>query len=277
MTLDTDQVDRYLERIGAERPGALDAEALRHLHERHLLSVPFETVDYHLGADIHMDERVVDKIVGSGRGGGCSEIAVGFHLLLEALGFRVALHQARVRIAGGFTPPFNHAITSVQTADARWLADVGFGKCNRFPLRLGTEEPQQDPHGEFTIRSVPGEPGTHDVYRDRDLLYRFSDEPVAAEDGSQVLWWYRTHPMSPFLQNLSCSRPTAGGWAFMKTTRRGTTLVVTDGRERRVEKLTEESEILRAYSEHFGIELDRLPEPSRYLDASMKMSYEDGT
>ncbi len=61
--LDDQTVSAYLERIGAERPDRLDAAALRHLHERHSLSVPFETIDYHLGKEIMLDERVVEKIV----------------------------------------------------------------------------------------------------------------------------------------------------------------------------------------------------------------------
>ena len=72
--LDDTLVEAYLNRIGVARPKRLDAEALRLLHAQHELTVPFETIDYHLGKEIFIDERVVEKIVYQNRGGGCGEI-----------------------------------------------------------------------------------------------------------------------------------------------------------------------------------------------------------
>lgn len=54
--MDSSQIDDYLAHIGATRPSALDADALRDLHERHLNTVPFENLSVHLGKRIVLDE-----------------------------------------------------------------------------------------------------------------------------------------------------------------------------------------------------------------------------
>jgi len=65
-------VDSYLSRIeyyGSREP---NAETLRALHQAHMLAVPFENLDNHLGRRIVLDEeKVVHKIVDQRRGGIC--------------------------------------------------------------------------------------------------------------------------------------------------------------------------------------------------------------
>jgi N-hydroxyarylamine O-acetyltransferase len=57
--MDSRTVDAYLRRIGASR-----TSSLAELHERHLLSIPFENLSIHLGERIVLDEvQLVDKIV----------------------------------------------------------------------------------------------------------------------------------------------------------------------------------------------------------------------
>lgn len=266
--LDDATVAAYLDRIGAPRPERLDADALRTLHSRHSLTVPFETIDYHLGKEIYMDERVVDKVVHQHRGGGCGEINTSFHYLLEALGFDVTMHQGRVWLGREFTPPYNHSVSIVRTGDTRSLVDVGLGRSSRYPLLLDALEPQEDPHGTFSMKRVGA--NATDVFRAEALQYRFYDEPVDPADGMQVLWWYRTSPDSPFLQNLSCTLPTENGRVILRENK----LVVIDGDERRIERLTSDEEILAAYEKYFGIRLDKPPVPGPHVKKSMRMSYE---
>jgi N-hydroxyarylamine O-acetyltransferase len=266
------QATDYLARIGATRPARPDLAALRHLQERHTLTVPFESLDYHLGREIFMDERAVDKVVYQRRGGGCYEINTAFHLLLQALGFPVTLHQGRVWIRDRFTAPHNHIMMTVRFTDpgSRWLVDIGFGKSSRFPVRLGTTEAQDDPQGRFSTR-CPG-PGTTDVYRNDVLQYRFTDEPTDIADFRQNLWWYRTHPASTFLQNMWCSLPTEDG----RVTLQGNRLTVVDGGRRTVETLSDDAAVLEAYRHWFGFTLDAPPTPSPYADDSMRMSFFSG-
>ena len=96
----------YLERIGAERPTAPTPEALRDLHARHQLAVPFENLSIHLGEPIVLDEdSLVDKIVLRRRGGFCYELNGAFGHLLTALGFAVSYLAAGVFGEGGAVSP----------------------------------------------------------------------------------------------------------------------------------------------------------------------------
>src|SRR2546427_7197223 len=97
----------YLKRIvyrGSVRPSI---DVLRRLHVRHLLSVPFENLDIHLGRPIILDQELFyNKIVRDRRGGYCYELNGCFAWLLRELGFRVSMLSARVAGKnGGFWSP----------------------------------------------------------------------------------------------------------------------------------------------------------------------------
>ncbi|RBQ09698.1 acetyltransferase [Micromonospora sp. LHW51205] len=267
--LTDEQVRGYLDRIDAARPERPDLAALRDLQERHTFTVPFENLDYHLGHEIYMDERVLDKVIRQRRGGGCFEINTSLFFLLRALGFAVTLHQGRVWLSGRFNGPHNHLMLTVDLPEtgSRWLVDVGFGKNSRFPFRLDAAEPYVDPHGRFATRRV--EPGVVDVYRNDALQYRFHDEPADLADFRQNLWWYRTCPDSPFLRNMFCTLPTADG----RVTLQGDVLTVIAGDRRSVETLTDDDALLEAYRRWFGIVLDKPPTPSPYADQSSRMAF----
>src|SRR5262249_41185975 len=120
--MDPDTIGRYLDRIGAPLPSALDVAALRELHRRHLEAVPFENLSIHLGEGIVLTEdALVDKIVRLGRGGFCYELNGLFAALLDGLGFSVSLHAASMfRDDGTLTPAFDH-ITLLVELDERYL------------------------------------------------------------------------------------------------------------------------------------------------------------
>jgi arylamine N-acetyltransferase len=126
--------DAYLDRIGFDnqRPPVPDAATLRALHRAHLLTVPFENLDIHLGRPIVLDLAALErKLVGERRGGFCYELNGTFAALLRQLGYEVWLLEARVRTSEGqgFGPPFDHLLLRVRCQDGpeEWLADVGFG------------------------------------------------------------------------------------------------------------------------------------------------------
>ncbi|MEE1797994.1 arylamine N-acetyltransferase [Streptomyces sp. JV176] len=267
--LDHTTVAAYLDRISADPPERLDADALRHLHERHVLSVPFDNLDYHRGADIRMDERAVDKIVHQRRGGLCGEINTAFYLLLESLGFDVTLHQGRVHIPGaGTTAPYHHVVMTVAVDGARWIADIGFGKSSRRPLLLDSGEPQRDPHGEFTTRRPDRR--SVEVLRNGTPQYILYEEPVELPDFRQTMWWYRTSPHSPFLQTLVCSMPLENGWVILRDDL--LTVVSEDGK--RTEKLTDDAAVLAAYERWFGMRLERRPVPTPYTNDAPRFSFD---
>ncbi len=255
--LDPARTDAYLRRLGATRPAAPDAEALRDLHLRHLRAVPFENLSVHLDEDIALDpEALVDKIVRYARGGFCYELNGAFAALLRALGYRVELLAARVFGPDGPGIPYDHLALRVHGGDGHdgpWLADIGFGRNSHHPLRLDSREEQPDPAGVFRIEETAD--GDLDVLRDGRPQYRLEQRPRALADFAAGCWYHRTSPESHFTRSLVCSRLTESG----RVTLSGRTLVITAADGSREERELTDAEVLPAYRTHFGITLDRIP------------------
>ncbi|WP_181138616.1 arylamine N-acetyltransferase [Streptomyces sp. Ru73] len=254
--MDGAAVDAYLRRIGAERPGAADAEALRRLHVQHLRTVPFENLSIHLGEEIVLTEQaLLDKLVRDRRGGFCYELNGAFAMLLTALGYEAELLSGRVYGEDGrLGIPYDHAAVRVRTAEGPLLADVGFGRHSHFPLRLDTDAEQADPGGVFRVVTT-GE-GDLDVLRDGAPQYRLETRPRALADFEAGCWWQRTSPKSHFTQSLVCSRLTDDGG---RITLSGRTLVTTAPDGDRTEREIPEAELLTAYRTHFGMPLTQAP------------------
>ncbi|MFB8115788.1 arylamine N-acetyltransferase [Streptomyces sp. NPDC055962] len=256
-TLAPARVDAYLEHIGAARPTLPDSEALRELQLRHLTTVPFENLSIHLLQDIVLEEgKLVDKIVTDCRGGFCYELNGAFASLLRALGFRVTLLQARVFGDGGHLGvPYDHVALRVETDDGTgpWLADVGFGDHALHPLQLDVRTEQDDPCGRFRFREAPQ--GDLDLLRDGSRQFRLDLRPRVLADFRAGAWYHRTSPDSHFTRSLICSRRTEDG----RVTLRDHTLITTVRGVRHEEELGDDTEVLAAYRDHFGIVLTQPP------------------
>ncbi|MEU3597865.1 arylamine N-acetyltransferase [Streptomyces sp. NPDC006798] len=263
-------MDAYLRRIGAPgRPEHPNAEALRDLQLRHLRSVPFENLSIHLREEIVLAEKhLLDKIVSAGRGGFCYELNGAFAVLLRGLGFRVGHLQARVYGDDGrLGIPYDHMALLVETEDGagRWLADVGFGDHAHHPLAFDLREDQPDPAGTFRIvparehRRGHGQDGDLVVLRDGRPRYLLEPRPREPADFRAGAWWHSTSPESHFTRSLICSRLGEDG----RITLSGRRLATTRGGERYEETLPDDEAVLRAYRDHFGIRLDRLPPDPR--------------
>lgn len=247
----------YLARIGYAGPLEPGRETLRGLHRQHMLTVPFENLDIHLGRPIVLDEaRFFDKIVCGRRGGYCYELNGLFAAALRQLGFAVRLHSAGVwdSTAGRFGPEGDHLCLLVQL-DEPWLADVGFGDSALEPLRL-------DERGE-----QPGGPGrAYRLERDGDCCimlerrhgggwdngYRFSLRPLRLYDFTYANHFMQTSPDTSFTKKRVCTLATPAGRLTLTDYR---LIATADGRrtERPVEGESEWRAILR---EQFGIVLD---------------------
>jgi len=126
----------YLDRIGYSGPTEPTAATLAALHRAHMLAVPFENLDIHLGRRNVLDPgHVFDKVVRRRRGGWCFELNGLFALLLEQLGYTVTRCAAAVVLSDPPTPDFAHLTLRVDLAEP-WIADVGFGDSFTGPLRL---------------------------------------------------------------------------------------------------------------------------------------------
>jgi N-hydroxyarylamine O-acetyltransferase len=255
--VDGAEVDAYLARIGAARPGRADTAALRELQLRHLLAVPFENLSIHLGEPIVLEPGALrDKLLRRRRGGFCYELNGAFSELLAALGFQVTLLAARVFGDGGLGPPFDHLALRVDVAgDGPWLADVGFGRHSSYPLRIDTAAEQADPGGTFRVAGTAD--GDLDVIRDGQPQYRAEPRPRSLGDFGPTCWWQQTSPESHFTRSLVCSLLTERG----RVTLSDRTLIHTTGDRREERTLAGDAEVLDAYRSLFGIVLDRLPTP----------------
>lgn len=252
--MDAEQIDAYLERIGARRPDTPDAASLRELQERHLETVPFENLSIHLDERITLTEDALfDKIVRRRRGGFCYELNGAFAALLGGLGFEVTLLAVKVFGKGGKTgPPFDHLALRVDL-DEPWLADVGFGRHARHPLRLRGTEPQQDVEGEFQV--LPAPEGDREIRWNGEAVCLVEARARELTDFVPTCWWQSTSPDSHFTGYLICSLPTPTG----RITLSGDRLYETVSGERNETTLPDKDVILATYRDRFGVELDRLP------------------
>jgi N-hydroxyarylamine O-acetyltransferase len=256
--LTEDMLAAYLARIGVPGPLALDAEALRGLHQAHLLAVPFENLSIHLGEPISLNEAdLIDKIVGRRRGGFCYELNGAFACLLERLGAQVRRVSARVYgDDGSLGPPFDHLALIVRLPDGTgpWLADVGFGSYSTHPLLADARSGQADPGGQFLLAGLPD--GDIDVAKDGQPQYRIEVRERALDDFVPTCWWQQTSPLSHFTGSTICSRLTDDGRISIS----GRTLIRTSGAARTEQQLASDDDLLAAYRDQFGIVLSRVPE-----------------
>jgi N-hydroxyarylamine O-acetyltransferase len=249
----------YLDRIGLALPLPPTADSLRRLQLAHLLHVPFEDLDIHIGRPIRMGiPDLFDKIVTRRRGGFCYELNGMFAWLLKELGFEVTyLSASDFDQNGSSSPPFDHLTLSVTCPadlepDTRWLVDVGYGDTFRLPLRLDCGDEQSDGLRAYRL-TCAGEiyqlwerrPG-----KDWERHYYFTLEPHAYVDFKAMCRYHQTSPASPFPRWRVCTLATPTGRITLDNSR----LIVTHNgsREERSFSAEEFPILLR---EHFGIDL----------------------
>ena len=238
----------YLERIAYRGPLRPSIEALRSLHRKHLLSVPFENLDIHLGRPITLsDDAFCDKIIKRGRGGFCYELNGSFAILLKSLGFKVSMLSARVaRKDGGFTPEFDHMTLLVRLRE-RWLADVGFGDSFIEPKRVDSVAPQKD-DGQF-YRITSNADGRllsrwDEGGKSWKPQYLFRFRPRRLEEFIPRCRYQQTSPNSHFRKGPMCTRRTPEGMVTLTDKK----IIVTRGSkrvERPVKTTKEFNELLK--------------------------------
>src|SRR4029079_16742568 len=99
-SLSIDQLHRYFARISYDGPRDPTFETLAAVHRAHLLSIPYENLDIHLGRRVTLDPGgMFTKLVDARRGGWCYEMNGTLGQALTAMGFDVryvsgAVHRA---------------------------------------------------------------------------------------------------------------------------------------------------------------------------------------
>jgi N-hydroxyarylamine O-acetyltransferase len=248
-------IGAYLRRINYTGTTEPNAETLRELHIAHLLNVPFENLDNHLGRQIVLNEdKLVSKLVNERRGGICYELNGAFAGLLRELGFEVAILSAGVaRDEGGFDPPFDH-MTLLVGLEQRWLADVGFGDSFREPLLLDVREAQEQNGEAYRLVDQDDEHLILERYEKESWKpqYRFTLQPYELSDFGAMCRYHQTSPESPFTQRRTCSLATPDGRITVTGMR-----LITSGRGQRNEReLADMKEYIAVLHEHFDVKLD---------------------
>ncbi len=247
-------VGAYLRRIGYDGPREPSATTLADLHRQHLLTVPFENLDIHLGTPIRLAPTALyDKIVIRRRGGFCYELNGLFADLLTAMGFRVQMLSAQVRQEdGGLSPEFDHMLLKVDLREP-WLVDVGFGDSFVEPIVLCGGGATQVNGCRYSVLPVG------DVWQlsrndgsEQAVLYQFRDVSRNLTDYYDRCSFHQTSPDSHFQKSWVCSRATATG----RVTISGMRLIVTGNGKRQETQLNGESELRQSLHEQMDIDFD---------------------
>lgn len=138
-------LDNYLRRIDYHGSRAVNADTLRAIQRAHLLAIPYENLDIHLGRTLPLDlEHIYTKLVEQRRGGWCYEMNGILAWALRELGFEVTMLGSSVGgPAQGMDGDLDHLILLVQL-EQPWLVDAGFGNGLLDPLPLSAGDYQQD-------------------------------------------------------------------------------------------------------------------------------------
>ncbi len=246
----------YLARIGYEGALTPAIETLRGLHLAHVMTVPFENLDIHLGRPISLDPAdLFRKIVVDRRGGYCFELNGLFALLLEDLGFAVTRLAARVSFEAEGVRPRSHQLLKVQLGEAAWIADVGFGGHGLLePLRMADGEVEQQGADQFRL-IAQGEGGYLLQYESEPVwtnLYSFALDPWLPIDYAFANYYHSHSPDSHFMQRRICTMPTPEGRktlidGLLKLRGRGGTQEL---------QVTSEDEERQLLQQHFGLTIN---------------------
>lgn len=252
-------IKTYLARIGYDRAVKLDVETLFGLHRTHLLTVPFENLDIHLGKPIQLTEQTLwDKIVLRKRGGFCYELNGMFAWLLRQIGYEVTYLNGRVYNGEGKRGrEFDHLtlLVRIPNEEPHWLADVGFGDSFFEPLRF--EYNGRQTQGSCTYRLEAVEDGIDLWRQDYDgnwaPQYFFDLEPRSfPSDYEASCHYHQTSPKSSFTRERVISLATPDGRISLDANN----LTLTTNGKRVKRQLNGEAEFKELLLRYFGIELN---------------------
>ncbi|MHB8241558.1 MAG: arylamine N-acetyltransferase family protein [Solirubrobacteraceae bacterium] len=194
-------LDAYLERIGLNgRP------SIAQIHRAHLTSIPFENLDPHQGLPVSLEVKDLErKLVTERRGGYCFEQNLLLKAALEALGAKVDMFLARMRVGAkpGVVRPRSHLLLRVSESGTSWHADVGFSRGILEPIPFGPGTKQEQSGWGFRVVEEGPELVLQKLEGDEWLdVYGFVPLPVPLIDVETSNWWTSTHPHSPFVTGL---------------------------------------------------------------------------
>jgi N-hydroxyarylamine O-acetyltransferase len=202
MSLD---LDAYFARIRWSASVSADLSTLTALLGAHMRAIPFENFDALLGRRVRLDlDSLQDKLVRRRRGGYCFEHATLFAAVLEALGFKVENHLARVVLRDRKTHSSRtHMFNLIELPEGKFVADPGFGGPGTVaPIPLtgnGASHWFERDGPDWMLRGLAGDLWVSEFSTDYPIDFELSNHYVA------------THPESVFTSNLMLNRFTETG------------------------------------------------------------------
>ena len=251
--LSSDELNRYFARIGYTRGRQPTLDTLVAVHRAHLLAIPYENLDIHLGRPITLDsDAMFRKLVDEKRGGWCFEMNGVLGRVLETLGFDVRYVSGAVaRATRGWRAQGNHLVLIV-TLDRRWIADVGFGDGFLTPLPLEVGNYRQ---GFLQYRVTRDGPWwrVHNHEHGGADGFDFTLTPRAPDSFSASCHELQTAPDSSFVQTTVVERMVPDGIVMLRgaTLRHLTAAGVTE------QVVQDGTEYVRLLEERFGLALPR--------------------
>ena len=251
-------IQTYLKRLGYDKSVKPDVETLIGLHRAHMLAVPFENLDIHLGRPIQLTEAALwEKIILHRHGGFCYELNGLFAWLLKQIGFSVTYLNARVfNHEGKRGREFDHLtlLVEIPGENERWLADVGFGDSFIEPLRFEFSGEQAQGHSAFRLEKITD---GFDLWRrnpegnwERQYFFDLQARTFPDEYEASCLY-HQTSPKSSFTRQQIISRATSNGRISLD----GKFLTVTVNSKRRKRPVNHDGEYQDLLKAHFGVSI----------------------
>jgi N-hydroxyarylamine O-acetyltransferase len=208
-------IEKYLSRINYKGDIQLNHKCLSDIHECHAYSIPFETLDIHIGRPINLElDSVYEKVISNKRGGFCYELNYLFFTLLVELGFKCSMISSRIWNEEVYGPPFDHMSLKVDLDD-EWLLDVGFGDLFIRPLKIKDQFDQEDKFNTYRIKQLDKTKFLLFAKPRNDLdfeeKYEFDTKPRVIGDFQDQCDFKQYSPESHFVKKVICTIPISTG------------------------------------------------------------------
>jgi len=252
--LSNEELNRYYARVGYDGVRAPTLETLAAIHRAHLLAIPYENLDIHLGRPLSLDRSAMfAKLVEARRGGWCYEMNGLFGSVLASMGFDVRHVSGAVDRATRGNDALDNHLVLIVTLDRLWIVDVGFGDGFLEPLPL---EPGTYRQGflEYRVRR-DGEWWRVDnhAYGGADG-FEFTLEPRTLETFAARCHLLQTSPASPFVQTTVCERFVPEGLVML----RGAVLREVSASGVATRTVQDADEYVQLLHDRFGLDLPRM-------------------
>lgn len=249
-------IEKYIQRIGHKHQLSISHECLKSLHQCHVMTIPFEALDVQLNRTIKLDlESIYDKVILKNRGGFCYELNYLFYSFLTQIGFDCSMVSSRIFDNGSYGPEFDH-MSIVVKLEEDWLVDIGFGDLFIEPLKIHSNQNQEDRFRTYKIQELKGEEFLllESLKNKNDFRkkYIFNLKTRSIDAFSDQCHYKQFSPESYFVKNRICTLPTAFG---RKTIMNDVFKVKFNDQVKKI-KINNKTELIKILKEEFNVSIE---------------------